>query len=65
MLFSKDGVALSLHPDFILEMDIRTDIGHASKLRDVFKLSEMLAWKLDAIIEEKLIFPNIYWIPFS
>lgn len=41
-------------------MDIRTQIGHTSKLKDIFKISEFLAWKLDCILLDKIVFPAFY-----
>lgn len=50
---------LSLVPDqFSLELEIESSIGHRSKLRNVEKISQLLAMVIRKALEDGLVWPN-------
>ena len=60
-----ESLALCLHPDFLIELDMRSVLGSASKLRDVFKVSQLIAWKLDSLLESRAVYPSVYQVSLS
>ncbi|CAO3595901.1 unnamed protein product [Absidia cylindrospora] len=51
-------IAISSHPDFILDLQVQSLIGSRTKLEDIPKLTDLIQTKLRNIYIDKLVYPT-------
>lgn len=51
-------IAISSHPDFILDLKVQSLIGSRTKLEDIPKLRDLIQTKLRNVYIDKLVYPT-------
>lgn len=51
-------IAISSHPDFILDLQVQSLIGSRTKLEDIPKLTDLIQTKLRNIYIDKMVYPT-------
>ena len=57
------GIAISVLNDFVLDMEVKSLLGHRTKIKDLPKLRQILISKIKFFFIERFVYPHRYVIP--
>lgn len=57
---SSSFLSVSILDDYVTEFDVRSLLGHRTKIKDLPKLTELLTSRLRALFEERLVEPRCF-----